>query len=107
MVHEYTNPTGIVNTFIDLVDGEVSPGAGFFLPGKSLNRLINYKFGNFMPGDTRVGRTHDPIYFPNPKKGFIAITTYPPVYQSKGVGGTNIVVPRKYPPIFIDRRRRR
>lgn len=107
MVHEYTDPTGFVNTFTHLINGEAFQGAAFFLPGKSLNRLINYKFGSVMQGDTRVGRTHDPIAFPNPKRGFIAITTYPPVYQSKdGSGGTQIVVPRKYPPIFVDRRRR-
>lgn len=108
MVHEYTDPTGFVNTFTSLVNGEVFQGAAFFRLGKSLNRVINYKFGNVMPGDSRVGRTHDPISFPNPKRGFIAVTTYPPVYQSKdGNTGTVIVVPRKYPPIYVDSRRRR
>lgn len=102
MEYAYTDPTGFIETFGSLINGETSTNVKPLTVQKSLNRLINYKFGEFVDKDPKMARTFEPIYFPNPKRGFVAITTYPPVYQSKsGSSGTEIVVPRVYPPIYV------
>lgn len=107
MLYEYSDPTGITNTFTELLNGEVFQAAKLLPTEKRLNRLVNYKFGAVLAGDYRVDRTFEPISFPNPKRGFIAITTYPPVYQSKnGDAVQQLVVPRVYPPIYIEPRGR-
>lgn len=107
MLHAYSDPTGITNTFSDLITDEGSGEVKLLPLSKSLNRLINYKFGTALAGDYRVDRTFEPISFPNPKRGFVAITTYPPVYQSKnGDAVQQLVVPRVYPPIYIEPRGR-
>ena len=54
----------------------------------------------FLPR-VRVHPTFQKIDRPNPKRGYTAITTFPPVYQSRGEQAPTIVVPRVYPPIFI------
>lgn len=107
MLYAYSDPTGITGTFTDSINGEIFQAAQFFPLDKSLNRVINYKFGTALAGDYRVDRTFEHISFPNPKRGFIAITTYPPVYQSKnGDAVQQLVVPRVYPPIYIEPRGR-
>ena len=106
MEYAYSDPLGFIPEMSlsgDSVVDESRPLGGFITSVFYTQQRYKIHAGYFR--DTELGDTYESISFPNPKRGFLAITTYPPVYKTSGnIKTKSIVVPRKYPPIFLDRR---
>lgn len=107
--HDYLEPEGYINVFefLRFKHYQVPALVGHALETTTLYDKY-YIVSSVLLDRTNVPDESENVEFPNPKRGYIAITTFPPVYRTYGNGRVSdvIVVPRVYPPIFIPKRRR-
>ena len=102
MTYEYSDPNGFFDDFVPArektyqTDGLVGYMGSLLIMGDK-----RYIVSAVLVNNPTVESEAEKVEFPNPKRGFIAITTFPPVYQTRNGNGRGIVVPRVFPPIYI------